>query len=321
MSESPSPIVNSQSAIEKWLEVALTVNGELAEAVSEALRPFAHQAVVLEFDSPDPDAAPFEVGEPAPDASVRVRAFVALDGDAEQIQSEIEQALWPLRMIARASGLDLPDPTFAPVADRDWNAVWKTHYKPVRVGERLVIVPAWEQPALAPGDVPILVDPGQAFGTGMHPSTQLCLAAIERYVGPGARVLDVGCGSGILSIAAVKLGAARADGCDPDADAVAATRDNAQANGVSAHVFTSLGSFEQVGEKKYDLVVANILTNVLVKLLVDGLGATVAPDGKLVLSGILAEQAGAVREAVAAAGMQVRAEDHSGDWIALTAGW
>lgn len=291
----------------------------MAEAVAEVLRRFAHQGVAIEFRIPEGEIEFGDwTGEPQSGEPVLVRAYAPLQANAEALRLEIERAVWPLGMIARDAGLTLPELTIRPIRSRDWAELWKAHYRPLRVGKRLVVVPAWERPDLAPEDVPVIMDPGQAFGTGTHPSTQLCLAAIEKHLRVGGRVLDLGCGSGILSIAAIKLGADHAEGLDTDAAAVRATRENATANGVGDRVHAAQGSLaEALGRAPYDLVVANILAKVLITMLGDGLPRALSRNGILILSGILVEQAGEVRAAVVEAGMRVAAEEQAGDWAAL----
>lgn len=249
-----------------------------------------------------------------------VRAYLPLESNSEELQLAVERALWPLQMIARESGLTLPAPEFKPVQDADWAELWKSHYRPLRVGKRLLIVPVWERVEIKSEDIPIYMDPGQAFGTGAHPTTQLCLAAIERYLQPGERVLDLGCGAGILSIAAAKLGAARVDGFDIDPVAVQATQENAVLNKVAPAVNAALGSLDEaLHHPAYDLVVANLLSKVVIEMLHSGLTDTVAEGGVIILSGILAEQVDEVRVVMEAQELQDCRLEQSGDWAALIA--
>jgi ribosomal protein L11 methyltransferase len=178
-----------------------------------------------------------------------------------------------------------------------------------------------------PEEVVVRLDPGMAFGTGTHPTTQLCLAALERYVQPGASVLDLGTGSGILAIAAAKLGARPVLGLDIDAEAVRAARENVDANGVGDAVSVELGSLREVidiGDLRFEirgwgLVVANILSSIIVRLLDEGLARVVAPGGPLILSGILETQAEEVEQAARQAGLLVSERTQLGDWVAVVA--
>jgi ribosomal protein L11 methyltransferase len=194
-----------------------------------------------------------------------------------------------------------------------WRDAWRSYFKPTRIGERLVVRPSWEAYEAQPGDVVITLDPGQAFGTGTHESTRLVLGTLSEVVRPGARVLDVGTGSGILSIASLLLGAASAEALDTDPLAISATTENAAQNGVAELLHASETPLESLTER-YDLVLANIEARVLVPLAA-AIAARLAPGGTLVLSGILVPQADEVR----AAYPQLRelARPQQGDWCAL----
>jgi ribosomal protein L11 methyltransferase len=183
----------------------------------------------------------------------------------------------------------------------------------MRVAERLVIVPSWETYAPQPNDVVLHLDPGQAFGTGTHESTQLMLAEIERRVTPGVQLLDVGCGSGILAIAALRLGASHAIALDTDPLAVNATRENAERNLVASQVQASTASVETLSAC-FRLVLANIEARVLVPLAA-AIAARVAPGGLLLLSGLIASDVETVRAAYPQFTELARPE--RGDWRAL----
>jgi ribosomal protein L11 methyltransferase len=193
-----------------------------------------------------------------------------------------------------------------------WRDGWRAYFKPLRVGERLVVKPSWEAFEPGPDDLVLTLDPGQAFGTGTHESTQLILRALPGYVGAGARVLDVGTGSGILAIASVLFGASHVDAIDNDPLAVTATRENAAANGVGERIAASEGSLE--GLSSYPLVLANIEARVLVPL-APALIARVAPGGHLLMSGLLHADADRVRAAYP--GFRECARPKLGDWCAL----
>lgn len=198
-----------------------------------------------------------------------------------------------------------------------WRDAWKEHWAPTRLGSRLVVVPSWVEYAPEPGDLVMRLDPGRAFGTGQHASTALCAAALESLVAAapaGSTVIDLGCGSGILSFAAVMFGAARAIGCDTDPDAVAAARENAAALGLADRTEFRVGGAAAVPETA-PLVVANIEAAVLVPIARE-VAARVAPGGALVLSGILAAQLDEVVAAYAAAGLAPAGHDAREGWVA-----
>jgi len=219
-----------------------------------------------------------------------------------------------VRAAAEAIGIAPPAIEFrAVVADTDWVRATQSQFPPTRISDRLWIVPTWHEPP-DPEAVVVRLDPGVAFGTGTHPTTRLCLRWLDANVRPGASVLDYGCGSGILAIAAAKLGASRVVGSDIDPQAMQAARANSEANAVRAD-YTEPDS---LGAGTWDVVLANILSNPLM-LLAPALLARVAPRGALVLSGVLERQAGQVIEAYRAADAGVPLSVWAADegWVCL----
>lgn len=295
-----------------WLEVSLPVENELAEAVAEVLSRYVANGVVIENDMTYTDAE--DIGTPL--GTARVYGYIPIDPHLEEKRQLIEQALWHLGRIA-----PLPEPSFREIPDQDWMAAWKEHYKPVPIGERLLILPAWlENPY--PERLPVRIDPSMAFGTGMHPSTQLSLELIEKYLQPAKPMIDIGCGSGILSIAGLHLGASRAIAVDTDLVAVRSTGENAARNGVLDRLEAGQGSVEEIQDGKFSqaqapLVVANILAPVIIKLLGRGLNWLVGEGGVLILAGILDEQAERVIAAAAEQNMAFVEQRQMGDWVAL----
>jgi len=303
-----------------WLEISLVVDGELAEAIAEVLARYVPNGVVIESTAvtagPD-DSDGHAVGP------LRVCGYLPVDGQLEETRQRIEEGLWYLGRIR-----PLPPAQFRTVQEEDWSQAWKQHYRPIPIGERLIVVPAWmESPD--PQRVSIRMDPGMAFGTGTHPTTHLCLELIEASLAafPGGleSAIDVGCGSGILAVAALKLGAGHALGVDIDNEAVTAARENAELNGVAGRMEIGLGSVGEIlngshSIRQAPLVLANILAPVIIRLLDEGLGRLVSPGGWLVLSGILQEQAGEVQAALQEAGLQMLERRQIGDWVALAAG-
>ncbi|MGD0611650.1 MAG: 50S ribosomal protein L11 methyltransferase [Anaerolineales bacterium] len=296
-----------------WLEVSLTVNGELAEAVADVLARFAPNGVVTESEVEFLD----DEDEGTPFGEVTVCAYLAADAALEETRQKLEESLFYLGTIQ-----PLPVPRFTLIADQNWMEAWKTHYRPIPVGRKLIIVPAWLESPDAKR-IPIRIDPGMAFGTGTHPSTQLCLELLETWTPQGGEVIDLGCGSGILSIAALKLGAGTALGVDIDATAVKASRENALANGIPAEQFVlGLGSVTAILEGQFSirrarLVVANILAPVILRLIDAGMADLLAPGGALILAGILSEQAEAVRSAAVGRELDFLEQRQMGDWVAL----
>lgn len=301
-----------------WLEVSLTVNGELAEAVADVLARFAPNGVATEQAVKFTD----DEDEGTPVGDITVRAYLVVDENLEDTRQKLEESLYYLGMIQ-----PLPPPVFTPVADQNWMEAWKVRYQPILIGSKQVIVPAWmESPD--PQRVSIKIDPGMAFGTGTHPTTQLCLEFVEECLLENCPlVIDVGCGSGILSIAALKLGAQLALGVDIDEASVRNSRENAENNGIDSDAFQlGLGSVEEVRAGKFGatsapLVLANILGPVLIRLFDTGLADLVSPGGTLILSGILNHLAADVAAAAEKHGMALIETKTMGDWVALRVEW
>ena len=298
-----------------WLEVSLTVDGELAESVADVLARFAPKGVMTEQGVKFND----EEDEGTATGPITVRAYLEVNDQLEETRQKVEESLYYLGMIT-----PVPTPTYKQIADQNWMEAWKQHYKPILIGERLLILPAWlESPD--PKRIPIKIDPGMAFGTGTHPTTQLCLELMEISTNhsPLSTVIDVGCGSGILSIAALKLGAKTVLGVDIDIESVKNSRENADVNGVGEELLLGQGSVTEVlaGQfpfKSAPLVVANILAPVLIRLFDAGLADLIEPNGEIILSGILDHQAESVIEAGQAKGLKRGETRQMKDWVAIS---
>lgn len=295
-----------------WLEISLEVDGELAEAVADVITRYAEGGAVVENGITCLDADDSGIRLPV----VRVFGYLPIDDSLEDRRQRVEQGLWYLSRIQ-----PLPQPTFRTIADQDWMTAWKVHYRPIPIGERLMVLPAWIEKE-DPDRIPIHIDPSVAFGTGTHPTTQLCLEMVERYVRPGQPVIDVGCGSGILSIAALKLGAIHALGVDVDRKSVKATRNNAEFNRVFAGMEIGQGSVEEVLEGNFSIqeapvVLVNILATIILRLFDGGLAKLVADSGTLILSGILEEQEERICNAAQANGLTLIDRSQMKDWVSL----
>ena len=265
-----------------WLTLIVDTDAAHAEALSEALLELGALSVDLldaDADTPDEQAIFGEPGEPPPGVwqHNRVSALFDADKDVAAILSEA---------VANIGLQDLPVHRVETLDDNDWVRLTQSQFEPIPISSRLWIVPTWHTPS-DPNAINIVLDPGLAFGTGSHPTTRLCLRWLDGNIKGGETVLDYGCGSGILAIAALKFGAASAVGIDVDAQAVSASRDNAIANQVE-NVSFALPDGTSGGP--YDVVVANILTNPL-RMLAPLLAGATRQGGRIVLSGILEEQA------------------------------
>lgn len=301
-----------------WLELSVEADIEAVEAVSEILGRVAPGGTSVEpaFELVDEGlGARLDPSRPA-----IVRAYIpARDpAAAERAAAEVMVALGHLR----AFGLrPIGELRTRIVHEADWADAWKAYFPVMRVGRRLVIRPTWRRHRRRADDIVLALDPGMAFGTGLHPTTRLCLAGIEaladRGVLAGARVLDVGCGSGILAIAALKLGAATALGVDTDPIAVEATLVNARRNALVRRIRARDGSLPS-GEPRFDVVLANLIAGVLVPL-APALRDELRPGGALLASGIFVDRETEVASAFESAGLGVTARWTVGDWVALEA--
>jgi ribosomal protein L11 methyltransferase len=229
---------------------------------------------------------------------VTLVAYFANEADAEQHQKALAS-----RFAARVEIV---------VGDA-WRDAWREYFKPLRVGARLVIRPSWEEVRPFPGETVLTIDPGRAFGSGIHETTKLVLREIDRRVRGGERVLDVGAGSGILSIAAALFGASSVRAIDDDPDTVSVVHENAAINSVSDRIHADATPLDQI-DGDFDLVVANIEARVLIPL-ADAIAARVSPGGTLVLSGVLRPQRHEVRAAYPGLAHELTTTD--GEWVAL----
>lgn len=264
-----------------WLSISIETDCHHAEALADALlEGGALSASIEDADAGTPAETP-QFGEPGSVTTPgwersRVVALLDTASDADEL----------VAACAAIAGLDeVPTFTQEEIAEQNWVQLTQSQFDPIRVSERLWIVPSWHE-APDPEAVVLVLDPGMAFGTGSHPTTRLCLEWLERSVTPGTSILDYGCGSGILAIAAAKLGADNVLGVDIDQQAVSAAISNAERNGVLARFDDSTKEIKG----QFDIVVANILSNPL-KALAPAICSHVCPGGQLALSGILAEQA------------------------------
>ncbi len=306
-----------------WLEVSLTINGELAEAVADVLGRFAPNGVMTE------QSVEFlnDEDEGSPTGDITVKAYLPTDEHLDETRNKLEEALFYLGRIQ-----PIPEPTYTPIGDQNWMEAWKERYQPIPIGKRLMILPAWmDLPDSS--RISVKIDPGMAFGTGTHPSTQMCLDLLEvvfdsrishiEYANTQYSVIDVGCGSGILSVAALKLGALFALGVDIDEAAITNSRENAENNGVASEAFQlGIGSVEDVRAGKFSissapLVLANILAPILIRLFEAGMAELVEPGGCIILAGILDHQENDVIKAAQEHGLKLTDRRQINDWVAL----
>jgi ribosomal protein L11 methyltransferase len=285
-----------------WFEVTAQVAPAEVEAVSELMRAVSPGGITVEepVDILGPEMG-FRVrpGEP-----VLVRAYLPSSELGAVLADDLRQAMvaFPhVELIAK------------PIYEQDWAVSWREFFGVVDTGGRVVIVPTWIDHEPLAGQLAIRLDPGQAFGTGHHETTRLCLLALEDLVRPGIDVLDVGTGSGVLAIAAILLGARAVTAIDIDPIAADVARANCEANGIGPEVGISAGTLTAAHGRTYDLAVANISTDANIRL-APAFAEVVAPGGSLVLSGILAPDAARVQEAMCGHGFRLTAMRHERDW-------
>lgn len=289
-----------------WQSVSFLTDASHAEPVCDALLDVgALSASIEDADAGTPDEQP-QFGEPG--------SIVSSGWNRSRVMALLEPDVDAGALLARASvmaGLTaVPAWTVEEVAEQNWVRLTQSQFDPIRVSERLWIVPSWHA-APDPAAVNLVLDPGMAFGTGSHPTTRLCLEWLERNVHAGCSLLDYGCGSGILAIAAARLGASSVVGVDIDPLAVEAAGANAQRNGVTATFHDSA----QPVAGAYDLVVANILSNPL-RVLAPAICARLRRGGRLALSGILREQADEIM-AIYGQWLPMQVADFREDWVCL----
>lgn len=301
-----------------WLELSVEADPEAVEAVSEILGRVAPGGTSVEpaFELVDEGlGARIDPTRPA-----TVRAYVpARDGTAAQ--SAADEAAVALGHLQAFGLRTIGELRTRLVDEDDWAEAWKAHFPVMRIGRRLVIRPTWRRHRAAPDDVVLALDPGMAFGTGLHPTTRLCLVVLEGLADAGglagASVLDVGCGSGILAIAALRLGGADALAVDTDPIAIEATLANARRNRLGRRIRAREGSLP-TDEPPFDVIAANLIAGVLVPL-APLLRAELATGGRLVVSGIFVDREAEVRAAFESAGLAITERTGEGDWVALEA--
>lgn len=313
--------------IGELIEIAVVVDDEAAEAVSELFNRYNGGGYEDDNDAGEAGGggAVIEVtgiddfGNPIPDKyRVVVKTYVKPGHRGERVKQQLEEGLWRLSLL-----YPIPEPQVRIVQEEDWATAWKKFYKPLRIGRRVVLKPTWEAFTPNADDIVIHLDPGMAFGTGMHPTTRLCIVALEEVVQPGDTVLDLGTGSGVLAFVAAHLGASSIVATDIDPLAVRVARENAALNGMDEQKLTiELSSVPAQMAGRFQVIVANILAEVLVGLFDSTyenipLAEPLAPGGTLILSGILAEKAEMVLAAAARYGLQLIDRKQEGDWVAL----
>jgi ribosomal protein L11 methyltransferase len=294
----------------RWLEINVQVDdavGEAVGAVAELFDRYGRGGAVIETVTPESDRS--STGETV----VRIKAYLPDNGQGRGRRKAIEDGLRRLRKRHSISETEI-----RALKEQDWAETWKKDYHVQKIGHRLVVVPSWERHTVLSGEVVVLMDPGMAFGSGRHPTTRLCLAALERYLQLGQRVLDVGTGSGIQAIAAVKLGSGPVAALDTEAEAIAVARQNAALNGVSDQIEFYTGKLEDISSQiqSAHVIVVNILAYTIIHM-IPYLKAKLLPGGHLVTGGILEELSQEVKTALVKGGFELVELFRQEDWVSI----
>ena len=306
--------------MQEYIEATISTTTAGSEIISDLLMRLgaAGTQILDRADLPDPNkpTANWELMDQsvidAMPEDVQVKAW--FDEDArKRIMGSLQEQLSLLK--TQNEGLGTLALSLQGVKEEDWAENWKQYYKPFRLGEHMVVKPTWESWDMQEGDLMIEIDPGMAFGTGTHETTAMCVGLIEKYYQGGA-LLDVGTGSGILAIAAARLGAKGIVAVDIDPDAVRVARENVAHNGLTGAIDVREGDLLQGLSQRFQFAVANILAPVIC-MLAAPLKAHLLPGGRFVCSGIIAEAEGDVNDALLAAGYQINEIQHKGDWVAF----
>ena len=304
----------------EWAEVSFRTSHEAVDAVSALFGETGASGTVIEDPALINDYIHSglwdytDIPEQKDTSVVTVKAYFAADDSLDEKLASIRAGLDAIA----ARGVDTRPAEFLTtrVQDEDWANSWKKYFHTDKVGERVVIQPSWEEYEPQPGEVVLRLDPGAAFGTGTHPTTAMCLRAMEKLVKPGMTVFDVGTGSGVLAIAAAKLGAKTVRAVDYDATAVRVARENIEANGAADIVSTAESDLFSAIPGKAGLVTANLIADLVIRLLPD-LDAHLEQGGALLASGIIESRAQEVREAADAAGFFVAEDFEEKEWHAM----
>jgi ribosomal protein L11 methyltransferase len=307
----------------KWIEVQIETDSENVEIVSGILYDLGVGGLAIEdpedviFKSENPDAWDYIVPEELledRDSGILVKAYFP---EGEELISTIESIRQRIEVVPKyESGKPFGVVSLSEVFEKDWENAWKKYYKTTKIGERVVVNPSWEEYSPGKDEVVIKLDPGMAFGTGTHETTTLCARELEKVVVPDSTVLDVGCGSGILSIIAAKLGAKEVVGVDIDEVAVRVSKENIELNDVADKIDIRQGDLLEVVDKKYDIVVANILAEIIAILNKD-IKRCLKDDGIFISSGIIRDKIDFVKDSMSKSGLEVIDVIELGEWAAI----
>lgn len=294
----------------RWLELSVEAHPEAVDAIANVFQEQGTGGVSIE----QPVRSHIEGEEPPTFLGLPViRAYLPMDGTETDRERRIEESLWHLQAFNLSPVSELRR---REVAEEDWANAWKEHFHPLKI-DNVVIKPSWREWDADPTELVIVLDPGMAFGTGLHPTTRLMLSAIQGYVRSDMHVLDLGSGSGILAIAAAKMGA-RVEALDISSVAVEVARENIEANHMSERITVDEGSIDATGGRQYDLILANIIASVLMDL-AGSIHGALLPGATVLASGIIDERLDGVCKAFADAGLEIDDRRQDEDWWLVVA--
>ena len=318
----------------QWLELTIKTSSAGIDLLSERLTVLGYDSFIIDDEADFDDFlennrqywdyVDEELAEKMHGLS-QIRLYIEDGPDAPEAVSALRDQMRLLKEQHPTAELGTLEISLANLKNEDWENSWKQYYQPLPIGEKLLVVPQWLSPENEEGRLPVLLDPGMIFGTGAHASTQMCMIALEKAVKGGETVIDLGSGSGILSITALLLGASTAIGVDIDPKAEDIARENAAINGLHADRFTAVTG-DVIGDHNamerlrgsYDLVLANIVADVIIPLS-PVVSYFLAPEGLFICSGILEQRLKEVSEAIKKAGLEILSTQMIGDWCQITA--
>ncbi|HLR08255.1 MAG TPA: 50S ribosomal protein L11 methyltransferase [Bacillota bacterium] len=307
----------------KWIEICIHTTNEAVEPITNIFRDMGSDGTMIADAADLQKERKGRFGEiyelnpvDFPQEGVHIKAYFPSDS---KLHSKLEKMRQEVENLA-LYGFDLGKNkwTYREIEDADWASAWKTYYKPVKISEKIIIVPTWEDYHPKPDEMVIELDPGMAFGTGTHPTTMLCIQALERHIQQNDVILDVGCGSGVLSIASIKLGAQMAYAFDLDDVAVSSTRQNAQLNHMEKSIKARQNNLLDGVDIRADVIVANILAEIIVPFVADAWD-NLKKNGLFIASGIIISKRALVQETLQEHGFTLIEVNEMDDWVAIVA--
>jgi ribosomal protein L11 methyltransferase len=305
----------------KWTQIVLDVNEESAQPVCDMLYDIGIESVeIIDHHLSKEEIKALFIDyieeQVLANKNMQIKCYVS---DEEPIQKILENIMNGLKRLNEFVPTQNITVSTAETNEENWANNWKNYYKPFKIGKNIVVTPIWEEEKISSeGDLVIKIDPGMAFGSGTHETTSMCIKLLSQYVGPESDVIDVGCGSGILAIAASKLGAKHVVGVDLDENAVKVAKENVAHNDLKAHIDIKHGDLLQNIEMKADVVVANILANVII-LLTDDIKRLIKEEGVFISSGIINDKIDDVTKKLVDSGFEVMDVLRDGEWAAIVA--